>query len=111
MFTPEAPAQIASVSPIPISLSSLYALRSSRRHVPTGGTSTEVAASPSSTHSPTPHQQEALLPLCGKCTLLPTFTSSAILQESADNVDPNSTFSKDALLEEACKKYTEATQE
>lgn len=36
--------------------------------------------------------------------------TSAILQESADNVDPNSTSSKDALLEEACKKYAEATR-
>ena len=31
-------------------------------------------------------------------------------QESADNVDPNSSSSKDALLEEACKKYAEATR-
>ncbi|KAG1362265.1 protein HLB1 [Cocos nucifera] len=34
-----------------------------------------------------------------------------VLQESADNVDPDSSSpSKDALLEEACKKYEEATQ-
>ncbi|GAV68723.1 TOM20_plant domain-containing protein [Cephalotus follicularis] len=34
-----------------------------------------------------------------------------VLQESADNVSPDSTSpSKDALLEEACKKYDEATQ-
>ncbi|GJM91243.1 hypothetical protein PR202_ga07601 [Eleusine coracana subsp. coracana] len=33
-----------------------------------------------------------------------------VLQESADNVDPNSSSSKDALLEEACKKYAEATR-
>lgn len=33
-----------------------------------------------------------------------------VLQESADNVSPDSTSpSKDALLEEACKKYDEAT--
>ncbi|GAB2274216.1 Protein hlb1 [Dionaea muscipula] len=33
-----------------------------------------------------------------------------VLQESADNVDPDSSSpSKDALLEEACKKYEEAT--
>ncbi|KAK9082458.1 hypothetical protein Syun_031382 [Stephania yunnanensis] len=33
-----------------------------------------------------------------------------VLQESADNVDPDSSFpSKDSLLEEACKKYDEAT--
>ncbi|KMT12466.1 hypothetical protein BVRB_5g103950 [Beta vulgaris subsp. vulgaris] len=33
-----------------------------------------------------------------------------VLQESADNVDPDSASpSKDALLEEACKKYDEAT--
>ncbi|PKI43629.1 hypothetical protein CRG98_035980 [Punica granatum] len=33
-----------------------------------------------------------------------------VLQESADNVNPDSTSpSKDALLEEACKKYDEAT--
>lgn len=32
------------------------------------------------------------------------------MQESADNVSPDSTSpSKDALLEEACKKYDEAT--
>jgi len=32
------------------------------------------------------------------------------VQESADNVSPDSTSpSKDALLEEACKKYDEAT--
>lgn len=32
------------------------------------------------------------------------------VQESADNVDPDSASpSKDALLEEACKKYDEAT--
>lgn len=36
--------------------------------------------------------------------------TSILLQESADNVDPNSTSSKDALLEEACKKYAEATR-
>lgn len=34
-----------------------------------------------------------------------------VLQESADNVIPDSTSpSKDALLEEACKKYDEATR-
>ncbi|XWS48742.1 hypothetical protein CRYUN_Cryun13aG0102400 [Craigia yunnanensis] len=34
-----------------------------------------------------------------------------VLQESADNVSPDSTSpSKDALLEEACKKYDEATR-
>ncbi|RAL50957.1 hypothetical protein DM860_005313 [Cuscuta australis] len=34
-----------------------------------------------------------------------------VLQESADNVDPDSSSpSKDALLEEACKKYEEATR-
>ncbi|KAG8661972.1 hypothetical protein MANES_01G051700v8 [Manihot esculenta] len=34
-----------------------------------------------------------------------------VLQESADNVNPDSTSpSKDALLEEACKKYDEATR-
>ncbi|XP_044484986.1 protein HLB1 isoform X1 [Mangifera indica] len=34
-----------------------------------------------------------------------------VLQESADNVSPDSTSpSKDSLLEEACKKYDEATQ-
>ncbi|KAK9147211.1 hypothetical protein Scep_005968 [Stephania cephalantha] len=34
-----------------------------------------------------------------------------VLQESADNVDPDSSFpSKDSLLEEACKKYDEATR-
>jgi hypothetical protein len=33
-----------------------------------------------------------------------------LIQESADNVDPNSSSSKDALLEEACKKYAEATR-
>lgn len=34
-----------------------------------------------------------------------------VLQESADNVDPDSASpSKDALLEEACKKYEEATR-
>ncbi|KAK4771456.1 hypothetical protein SAY87_031988 [Trapa incisa] len=34
-----------------------------------------------------------------------------VLQESADNVSPDSTSpSKDALLEEACKKYEEATR-
>lgn len=34
-----------------------------------------------------------------------------VLQESADNVDPESASpSKDALLEEACKKYEEATR-
>ncbi|XP_057967034.1 protein HLB1 [Malania oleifera] len=34
-----------------------------------------------------------------------------VLQESADNVDPDSSSSsKDALLEEACKKYDEATR-
>ncbi|KAE8778799.1 hypothetical protein D1007_48226 [Hordeum vulgare] len=33
-----------------------------------------------------------------------------VLQESADNVDPNSDSSKDSLLEEACKKYAEATR-
>jgi hypothetical protein len=33
-----------------------------------------------------------------------------LFQESADNVDPNSSSSKDALLEEACKKYAEATR-
>ncbi|CAI0408869.1 unnamed protein product [Linum tenue] len=34
-----------------------------------------------------------------------------VLQESADNVNPESTSpSKDALLEEACKKYDEATR-
>ncbi|XP_010267459.1 PREDICTED: uncharacterized protein LOC104604691 [Nelumbo nucifera] len=34
-----------------------------------------------------------------------------VLQESADNVDPDSSApSKDALLEEACRKYDEATQ-
>ncbi|CAN0923500.1 Protein HLB1 [Linum grandiflorum] len=34
-----------------------------------------------------------------------------VLQESADNVSPESTSpSKDALLEEACKKYDEATR-
>ncbi|XP_058009757.1 protein HLB1 isoform X2 [Hevea brasiliensis] len=34
-----------------------------------------------------------------------------VLQESADNVNPDSTSpSKDALLEEACKKYNEATR-
>jgi hypothetical protein len=33
------------------------------------------------------------------------------MQESADNVSPDSTSpSKDALLEEACKKYDEATR-
>lgn len=33
------------------------------------------------------------------------------MQESADNVGPDSTSpSKDALLEEACKKYDEATR-
>lgn len=33
------------------------------------------------------------------------------LQESADNVGPESSSpSKDALLEEACKKYDEATR-
>lgn len=30
------------------------------------------------------------------------------MQESADNVGPDSDSSKDALLEEACKKYEEA---
>ncbi|XP_065039180.1 protein HLB1-like isoform X2 [Musa acuminata AAA Group] len=33
-----------------------------------------------------------------------------VLQESADNVGPDSVSSKDALLEEACKKYEEATR-
>lgn len=33
------------------------------------------------------------------------------MQESADNVNPeSSSHSKDALLEEACKKYEEATR-
>ena len=33
------------------------------------------------------------------------------MQESADNVNPDSgSTSKDALLEEACKKYNEATR-
>ena len=33
------------------------------------------------------------------------------MQESADNVGPESSLpSKDALLEEACKKYDEATR-
>lgn len=33
------------------------------------------------------------------------------MQESADNVSPDSTSpSKDSLLEEACKKYEEATR-
>lgn len=33
------------------------------------------------------------------------------MQESADNVSPDSTSpSKDALLEEACKKYDESTR-
>lgn len=33
------------------------------------------------------------------------------MQESADNVSPDSTSpSKDALLEEACRKYDEATR-
>ena len=32
------------------------------------------------------------------------------MQESADNVGPDSVSSKDALLEEACKKYEEATR-
>lgn len=38
------------------------------------------------------------------------FTIKLGMQESADNVSPDSTSpSKDALLEEACKKYDEAT--
>ena len=40
-----------------------------------------------------------------------TSFSAHYIQESADNVDPDSVSpSKDALLEEACKKYEEATR-
>ncbi|KAI4996898.1 hypothetical protein ZWY2020_052240 [Hordeum vulgare] len=39
----------------------------------------------------------------------PYYNWALVLQESADNVDPNSDSSKDSLLEEACKKYAEAT--
>ncbi|KAI4996897.1 hypothetical protein ZWY2020_052239 [Hordeum vulgare] len=40
----------------------------------------------------------------------PYYNWALVLQESADNVDPNSDSSKDSLLEEACKKYAEATR-
>ena len=39
-----------------------------------------------------------------------SYSFEILFQESADNVDPNSSSSKDALLEEACKKYAEATR-
>lgn len=39
-----------------------------------------------------------------------SYSFEMLFQESADNVDPNSSSSKDALLEEACKKYAEATR-
>jgi hypothetical protein len=42
--------------------------------------------------------------------LFRSYSFEILFQESADNVDPNSSSSKDALLEEACKKYAEATR-
>lgn len=44
-------------------------------------------------------------------SLVQTLHKLVGMQESADNVSPDSTSpSKDALLEEACRKYDEATR-